>query len=92
MSQIKIGKRSQRAIVKYHGLWSYCASSNYVLDLGIRGPARPLLAIPNVLRIPLTEVRPYFRSSTLSSTPAAAFQLNRLSAHECFGKVVDNHI
>lgn len=27
-------------------------------DLGIRDPARPLLAIPNVLRIPLMEVRP----------------------------------
>ena len=33
-------------------------------DLGIRDPARPLLAIPDVLRIPLAEIRPNSRLST----------------------------
>lgn len=57
-------------------------------DLGVRSLARPVLAIPDALRHPLTEVR----SNSRSSTPAAAYQTNMLGHHGCFGKVVGGYI
>lgn len=57
-------------------------------DLGVRSLARPVLAIPDVLSRPLTEVR----SNSRSSTPAAAYQTNMLGCHGCFGKVVGSYI
>ena len=45
-------------------------------DLGIRDPARPLLAMPDVLRISLTEIRPNSRFN-IQYPAAAAFQLNK---------------
>lgn len=61
----KIGKRLQRASVKEYELWSYCASSSYMFKPENRDPARPRLAIPDILRNPLREVGP---NSRLSST------------------------
>lgn len=71
VTEIKIGQRLQGASVRM-GFGVPVCPQIISSDLGVRSLARPVLAIPDVLSRPLTEVR----SNSRSSTPAAAYQTN----------------